>query len=72
MATTLSSAMINVLRELAENRISNAKQAAVAVCKLDDSKKNAAEMRRLINIFENRSENFIEVPLQRNILMRSP
>ena len=56
--------MINVLRELAENRISNAKQAAVAVCKLDDSKKNAAEMRRLINIFENRSENFIEVPLR--------
>ena len=62
MAATLSAEMIKLIRDLADNRISQAKADAIAVCNLDESKKNAREIGRLKHILENRNESFLEVP----------
>lgn len=62
MGTTLSNEMIKVIDSLANNNVQAAKEYALEVCKLDDSKKNRYAIERLTKIFENRTEAFLDVP----------
>ena len=62
MANTLSPAMIALIKDLADNKINDAKRDAITVCNLDDSKKNASDVKRLKLMLENRTAEFLDVP----------
>ena len=59
----LDANMLACIRALAENRIQDAKTAAIACCVNDTTKKNEALTKRYKKLLENGNTNVIEVPV---------
>ena len=66
----MTSNMLMVLDYLSQNRIKEAKQAAIACCAEDDTKKNAWRVNKIKNALS-MQPNDIELPFQIKGLLRA-
>jgi ATP-dependent 26S proteasome regulatory subunit len=59
----LDNLALQLIKNLAENKIQDAKKAAIACCANDDTKKNAGQVNYYKNLLENGSTNLFELPM---------